>query len=149
MAVKFRDITEDNFDECVKLKVRADQPYVAPNVYSIAQAKVDPDWTIKAIYADDAMVGFAMYVLDPEVEHELYLCRFMVGELFQGKGYGTAALGILRAEAEATPGIQRMKLSTRPDNANGIRVYERFGFVDTGVLDDGEEVFVLELSSPA
>ena len=40
-------------------------------------------------------------------------------------------------------------LSTNPDNAYGIKVYEKFGFRDTGVLDEDEEVFELVLFETA
>jgi len=38
-----------------------------------------------------------------------------------------------------------MKLSTAKDNVNGIRIYEKFGFRDTHEMEDGEEVFVMDL----
>jgi diamine N-acetyltransferase len=145
MAVHFRDINGVNLDQCVALKVRDDQPFVAPNVYSIAQAGVEPGWVTKAIHSDGTMVGFAMYTIDEKLS-ELYLCRFMIDKNHQGKGYGLAALELLKEIALAEPGVTRMRLSTSPDNHNGIRMYERFGFVDTGEIEDGEEVFVLELS---
>ena len=145
MAVHFRDINGENLDQCVDLKVRDDQPFVAPNVYSMAQAGVEPGWVTKAIHSDENMVGFAMYTIDEKLS-ELYLCRFMIDRDHQGKGFGLAALELLKEVAVATPGVSRMRLSTSPENQNGIRIYERFGFVDTGEMEDGEEVFVLELS---
>lgn len=145
MAVHFRDISGENLDQCVDLRVRDDQPFVASNVYSIAQAGVEPGWVIKAIHSDETMVGFAMYTIDEKIS-ELYLCRFMIDRSHQGKGYGRAALELLKEVALAAPGVSRMRLSTSPENHNGIRIYERFGFVDTGGMEDGEEVFVLELS---
>jgi diamine N-acetyltransferase len=144
MSVHLMDIEEGNFEECVALSVREDQPFVAPNVYSIAQSRVSPYWVIKAIYADEVMVGFAMYTLDLEAG-ELYLCRFMIDRRHQGRGYGRAALDLLRSIAEETPGIRRMRLSTEPSNAAGIGFYETFGFTDTGTMEDDEEVFVLDL----
>jgi diamine N-acetyltransferase len=145
MAVHFRDINGENLDQCVDLKVRDDQPFVAPNVYSMAQAGVEPGWVTKAIHSDETMVGFAMYTIDEKLS-ELYLCRFMIDRDHQGKGFGLAALELLKEVAVATPGVSRMRLSTSPENQNGIRIYERFGFVDTGEMEDGEEVFVLELT---
>lgn len=144
MGCFFRDIDGTNLDRCVGLRVRDDQPFVAPNVYSIAQAGVEPGWVIKAIHSDETMVGFAMYTIDEKLS-ELYLCRFMIDKDHQGKGYGRAALELLKAVAAATPGVSRMRLSTSPENHNGIRIYERFGFVDTGEIEDGEAVFVLKL----
>ena len=145
MAVSFRDIDGENLDCCIELRVREDQPFVAPNVYSIAQAGVEPGWVTKAIHSDGTMVGFAMYTIDEKLS-ELYLCRFMIDRDHQGKGYGREALALLRSVAEGTPGVTRMRLSTSPENLRGIKIYERFGFVDTGEMEDGEEVFVLELN---
>ncbi len=54
-------------------------------------------------------------------------------------------MDILKGMAMKDPGIEKIELSTKPDNEHGIKVYEEFGFIDTGVLDDGEEVFVLYL----
>jgi diamine N-acetyltransferase len=144
MSLSFREITKENFRECIGLQVRDDQKYVAPNVYSIAQSKVEQKWITMAVYEDDAMVGFVMYELNYR-DKELYLCRFMIGQQFQHLGYGKGTLEILRTIAMEDPGITQIGLSTSPQNKHGIRVYEKFGFKDTGVLDHGEEVFVLDL----
>lgn len=144
MNIDFRIVGDENFDECVGLAVRDDQRFVASNLKSLAQASFHPEGVPRAIYVEGRMVGFLMYIVD-RGSGELYLWRFMIDMDHQGKGYGSAALALLERIARAEPGIVRMKLSTNPDNANGIRVYRRFGFVDTGILDEGEEVFVKEL----
>jgi diamine N-acetyltransferase len=144
VALTFRDITKSSFDECVELKVRDDQKFVASNLYSIAQSKIWPGLIPLAVYYDETMVGFVMYRLDHE-KKELDLCRLMVDQRYQHRGYGRGALELLRDIACREPGIERIVLSTRPANAYGIKVYEKFGFRDTGVLEDGEEVFVLDL----
>lgn len=144
MSVSLRAITEVNFQECIGLKVRDDQKFVASNVYSLAQARIWPGLFPLAIYHDDTMVGFLMYRLDDD-GRELDLCRLMVDQRYQHQGYGRGALEVLRDIAVREPRIERIVLSTKPDNAYGIKVYERFGFRDTGVLEDGEEVFMLEL----
>ena len=144
MNIEFRKIDEDNFDECVKLSVREDQPFVAANIRSLAQSAINPDAVPRAIYVEDEMVGFIMYLVD-HGSGRIYLWRLMIDQRFQGRGYGTAALGMLERIARAEPGVVRLKLSTSPENAKGIKVYTKFGFVDTGILDDGEEIFVKEL----
>ena len=144
MSLSFREITEHNFHECIRLRVRDDQKYVASNVYSIAQSKIEPKFHPLAIYNDDTMVGFIMYELNYQ-KKELYLCRFMIDQQYQHMGHGKGSLDILKEMAMGNPGIEKIELSTKPDNVHGIKVYERFGFKDTGILDDGEEVFVLKL----
>lgn len=144
MKITFRDINQDNFYECMRLSVRKDQPFVASNAFSVAESKIFPFWITKAIYADEQMVGFLMYVCDYE-EKELYLCRFMIDAQYQDKGYGKGALDLLKQLALEDQGIETMKLSTAKDNANGIRIYEKFGFKDTNTMEDNEEVFVMDL----
>jgi len=143
--VTLKDITSENWMECIRLSVRDDQGFVAPNVFSIAQAKVEPQWVIKAVYSDETMVGFAMYEFCYE-ERLLYLCRFMIDARYQHNGYGRGALELLKEIAISDPDVDKIELSTNPKNEYGIKVYERFGFKDTGVLDEDEEVFRLTLS---
>ena len=144
MSITLKEITKENFNECIKLKIRDDQSFVATNVYSIAESKVDPDNIPMAIYAGDTMVGFVMYVLD-HTERELYIGRLMIDQRYQHMGYGRETLEAIRQMGLSDPEIVRLELSTNPKNTYGIRVYETFGFKDTGILDNGEEVFVLDL----
>jgi diamine N-acetyltransferase len=104
-----------------------------------------PEYLPLAIYNDETMVGFIMYKLDYN-KRELYLCRFMIDIQYQGKGYGKESLDLLKSIGGNTSGIDKIELSTKPDNHHGIKVYEKAGFKDTGILDDGEEVFVLEIN---
>jgi diamine N-acetyltransferase len=144
MSISLREITQDNFLACMRLSVRKDQPFVASNAFSIAESKIFPHWITNAIYSDEEMVGFMMYTKNYE-ENELYLCRFMIDQKQQGKGYGKAALDQLKEIAMSDENIKKIKLSTHPENENGIRIYEKFGFIDMKYMEDGEEVFVLDL----
>jgi diamine N-acetyltransferase len=144
MSISLREITQENFFVCMHLSVRDDQPFVASNAFSVAESKIFPGWITNAIYYDEEMVGFMMYTMDYD-ENELYLCRFMVDQKYQGKGYGKAALDILKEIAMGDEKIHKITLSTSPANANGIRIYEKFGFVDMKYMEEGEEVFVLDL----
>jgi len=144
MCISFREITQENFFECMRLSVRVDQPFVASNAFSVAESKLFPFWITKAIYHEDEMVGFLMYTKNFE-KSELYLCRFMIDQKHQGKGYGKAALDKLKEIALSDEKIHKIALSTDPKNANGIRIYEKFGFIDMNYMEDDEEVFSLDL----
>ena len=144
MSISLREITQDNFYACMRLSVRKDQPFVASNSFSVAESKIFPNWITNAIYYDEEIVGFMMYTKNYE-ENELYLCRFMIDQKHQGKGYGKGALDKLKEIAMGDENIHTIKLSTDPTNENGIRIYEKFGFVDMKYMDDDEEVFVLDL----
>ena len=144
MSISLREITQDNFYACMRLSVRKDQPFVASNAFSVAESKIFPNWITNAIYYDEEIVGFMMYTKNYE-ENELYLCRFMIDQNHQGKGYGKGALDKLKEIAMGDENINKIKLSTDPTNENGIRIYEKFGFVEMKYMDENEEVFVLDL----
>lgn len=143
MAITLRDIDRENFGRCVKLEVRDDQKsFVAPNLYSIAQSKVEPTFVPQAVYDGDEMVGFVMYGYDEE-EGCHCLARLMIDKGQQGKGYGRAATEEVIRRLRAEPGCRQIALSVNPENASARALYESLGFVKTGEVSHGEEVMRL------
>ena len=71
MNIKLEPVNDDNREAVLALSVREDQPFVAPNDYSLKEAeetnKEHPGIARPfAIYADDRLVGFCMFAFDPE-----------------------------------------------------------------------------------
>jgi diamine N-acetyltransferase len=118
--------------------------FVAPNVYSLAEAKVDGVSNPLAIYADGQMVGFTMYCFEPESGIG-YIDRLMVAAEHQGRGYGRAAMTEVIERLQSTPGCRRIRTSFEPTNAVASALYESLGFRKTGEIDEGELVMVLEI----
>ena len=151
-TITLRPITDENREAVIALSVREDQPFVATNEYSLreaaeTEAKYPGVARPFAIYADEKLVGFCMFAVDPDEEDEddrYYLWRFMIDQNEQGKGYGQAALAeIIRYFRNL--GAERLLLSTDPENERGLHVYHKAGFLDTGCIDDGEAVLRLFL----
>src|SRR5688572_347505 len=89
--VELREVTLENFKECINLKVADSQSsFVTTNVFSIAQSKVCPTAIPMAIYANDEMVGFTMFGFY-EKSGKYHLFRLMIDEKYQGHGYGKSA----------------------------------------------------------
>lgn len=144
MKVTLKDIDRENFKQCIKLEVNEDQKnFVAPNVFSIAQSKVEPTYRVQAVYDGEEMVGFVMYGWDEE-EGCHSLARLMVDKNRQGKGYGRAATEAVIERLRAEPGCEQIVLSVNPANANAQALYESLGFVKTGEVSYGEEVMRLK-----
>ena len=144
MAVTLRDIDRENFMRCVKLEVNEDQKsFVSPNVFSIAQSKVEPTYHVRAVYEGEEMVGFCMYGWDEE-EGCHCLARLMVDRNYQGRGYGRAATEAVIERLRAEPGCRQIVLSVNPANASARALYESLGFVRTGEVAHGEEVMRLK-----
>ena len=152
MKIILKPIDDTNREAVLKLTVREDQPFVAPNDVSLRQADEanaeDPGVARPfAIYADEKLVGFCMFAFDPEEEDpddRYWLWRFMIDKSEQGKGYGQAALAEI-IKYFRDNGADQLWLSTEPENECGVHVYHKAGFKETGDIDDGEAVFVLML----
>ena len=148
--VSLREITPENVRDVCALRVRDDQRnLVATNAQSLAQAYAHPEAWPRAIFAGETPVGFLMLedrTQPPlsEAADEVGLWRFMIDAAFQGKGFGAAALRLAIAQATTRPGVRRMLLSYVPSEQGAGAFYERFGFRETGKVDDDERVMMLE-----
>ena len=144
MKVTLKDIDRENFRAAIKLEVNEDQKdFVASNVFSIAQSKVEPTFNVQAVYDGEEMVGFVMYGWEEE-EGCHSLARLMVDKNYQGKGYGRAAAEAVIERLRAEPGCRQIVLSVNPANANARALYESLGFVKTGKVAYGEDVMLLK-----
>ena len=144
--VELRKITEDNYNECLALKVsEGQQSFVSPNVYSLAQAWVYHGNAYPyAIYADNIMVGFIMmgYYAEKGVYDIWYL---MIDEKFQRRGYGKAALALGVAYLKKEFDVKEIFLCFEPSNAAAEALYESAGFKRTGEVDGDEIIMRLDV----
>jgi diamine N-acetyltransferase len=134
-----RPVLREHVLPLIGLKVRPDQAdLVSSNAKTLAEAAYETGSTVWGLWDQDVLVGLmAMihpgeYPWDDYSFHQpgadrtaAYLWRLMVGAEFQGRGYGGA------------------HVSDAPHS--NLPFYERFGFRNTGVIEDGELVIVLDL----
>ncbi|MFS0824053.1 GNAT family N-acetyltransferase [Bacillus sp. 1P02SD] len=148
-----RDVTMDNLLDVIRLKSEDKEfalfeKWVASNVFSLAQAKVQPDWVTKAIYDGTQLIGFTMFGLENE-RNRFELCRIMIDYKYQRKGYGTAAVKEIISEMIHTmPYCDEIYLSVIPTNQAAIHVYTKAGFTKTGEIIKGfvdEDVYCFKV----
>lgn len=143
--VTLREITRETVRAVCALDVRPEQRgYVAPNAVSIAQAHFEPSAWFRAVYAGDEPVGFVMLFVDTG-KTEYFLWRFMIDAEHQGKGYARRALDLVVDHVRGLPGARELVSSYVPGEHGPRDFYLRYGFVDTGEVDDGENVIRLAL----
>jgi diamine N-acetyltransferase len=131
--VTLRDLTPDNWQTCIRLKVRDDQStFVATNVYSVAESKIEPSLMPRAIYAGDEMVGFTMYGRDP-ADGSCWVVRLMIDQRYQGRGYGRAAMQAVIELLRAYPDCHDIYLGVEPDNPGAQKLYASLGFAPDGM----------------
>lgn len=142
--VALKEITLENFDAVIALNVREDQrELVASNVESIAQTYVQPGCIPLAVYAEDTLVGFVMYCIDPE-DGEWWLYRFMVDARYQGNGYGRAALSQVLERVRADRTRHRIFLGVESSGVTSQALYRSLGFQFDGRVCGKEQIMVLE-----
>jgi diamine N-acetyltransferase len=145
MDISFRPVTRANFTAVIELAVRPEQAdFVASNLYSLAEAAIEPNWTPLAIYAGEDLVGFAQFGRDDETGR-WWLMRYMIDAQHQGRGYGTAALPMLIDLMIERHGCGEIFLGYEPSNDVAERLYARMGFVPTGEVEGGKIVARLGL----
>ncbi len=144
-VVSLREITADTLGAILKLKVKPGQEhFVADNATSIAQAHFEPKAWFRAIYADETPVGFVMLFDDPEAP-EYFLWRYMIDGRYQRMGFGRQALRLFIDHVRSRPGATELLSSYVPGDGSPRPFYAGLGFVETGKVDDGENVIRLAL----
>src|SRR5262245_38424530 len=155
VAVTLREITADTVRTICRLDVApSQQGLVAPNAVSIAQAYFEPAAWFRAIYAGDDAVGFAMlydptHTPAPEDRATCHLWRFMIDARYQRRGFGASALSQLVDHVRTLDGVRSFALSYVPAEGSPRDFYARFGFRETGEMDEDEVVMRLPLAPHA
>ena len=147
--IELRKIDDSCINDVIALEVREDQKqYIDPNKASLAAAEENSEVARPfAIYADGTPVGFTMFAFDEEYEDpndRYWLWRFMIDKELQGRGYGTAALKEI-IEYFRSHGTGNIRLSTKETNTTALSLYHKFGFRETGEMNDEEIVLQLDL----
>ena len=150
-------INDDSAKECIALEITPEQKgFVASNADSLAEAYANSEKGLLdipyAIYADDVMVGFAMYSF-VKAEDDVYgedcynFWRFMIDKNHQGKGYGKQALAKILDEIRTLPfgPAEYIYTSYEPHNTVAKNLYASFGFAETGQMDGDESIARLRI----
>ncbi|MEO4052655.1 GNAT family N-acetyltransferase [Solibacillus sp. CAU 1738] len=162
--IELRKIDGDNIDEVIALDVEENQEDLieTTNLRSFADAHMlNADGipaTPLAIYVDDTMVGFLMYIYDTtdheSFQNEVYygkktyfIWHFMIDKSYQGKGYGKLAFEKMLADIETMPNgeAQYVDLFYHKSNVIAKELYASFGFVETGIIQDNSVHAKLEI----
>lgn len=133
--INLKNLDRENWLLCAKLLLDESQKdYVAPNVYSIAESKVEEHYCPRVICFNDEVVGFLMYCveIDPPDETLFWLFRFMIGKDHQAKGYGTLALQMAIDEM-TSKGAKRIRTMYKSSNNIAGKLYKKMNFRNWGI----------------
>ena len=137
--IRLTEVTEDNWVDVASLSVKDDQKnYVAPAIGILARAYVYRvcNARIYVIENDGTIVGTALVreFTDEPLGYDLQ--QFMIDRRFQGNGYGSIALGLILDELRMEGHFDHVEVCVKKEDLKAIHIYEKYGFTDSGYVDE-------------
>ncbi len=141
------EIDRATVPDFLRLRLKDGQErFVASNAITIAQAQFEPNVWLRGLSDGDVAVGLIAMIdtgaligppEDWEPANAAYLWRLMIGDAFQGRGYGRAALSLAFDMARLW-GRETLTLDVVEAPGSAAPLYRQFGFRPTPVLNDEE-----------
>ena len=137
--IRLTEVTEDNWLDVAALSVAEEQKrFVAPAAGILARGYVYRDCNARVfvIENDGVIVGAALIreFTDEPLGYDLQ--QFMIDARFQHRGYGSEALRLILDELRKEGHYDHVELCVKKDDEAAIRLYEKFGFKDSGYVDE-------------
>lgn len=143
--IRFIKLSEENREEVVKMEVSKEQELFMVQPDEIIEEAESSNRELRIIQRveDDVIVGMAMTKVKQDT---LHLCRLMIDEKHQKKGYGTAALQAIIEETKAKTYMQYIMLLVDPKNLVAQNLYQKLDFKDVGRTEGGNYVYSLRFN---
>jgi diamine N-acetyltransferase len=150
--LRLAPIDQSNWQAAVAVRVSPDQVRLVAGHQPVAlvilsKAYVRPgdlDWEPLALTNEGSVVGVVALA---HAHAHTELLHLAIDESMQGRGVGSAAVGLLIAHvAESRPSSRQVQLTVHPDNDRAQRLYRSRGFLPTGQVRDGEPMWSLDLN---
>ncbi|HUT82026.1 MAG TPA: GNAT family N-acetyltransferase [Candidatus Bathyarchaeia archaeon] len=147
MKMSVKEITEENWIDAIKLKVKKEQEgFVASNAISLAQSKFHPFLECYGIFADEKMIGFSALGINPE-DNKLWIARHMIDENSQGQGYGKKGLKAVIEFMNEKFKPKEILLDVEENNEIATKLYVKAGFKPTGEKHGNSPIYKLDMSN--
>ncbi len=147
--IELRQITEENKEQVLELRVAPEQERFVGTVAAALQDAADyPEakpW-FRAVYRDEVPVGFVMLSWDviPDPPHIIgpwFLWKVLIDERWQRRGIGSAVVRLM-ANIVRAEGAAELLTSHVEGEGDPGPFYARLGFRPTGERDDNDEVIL-------
>lgn len=136
MKLSFREITEENYRDVLKIrqtKEQEEKKYVANVVYSLADAwlyRNDGMTHPYAIYRQETLVGFILIEEDTE-DNQYFIWRMIIDEKYQHQGIGSAVVDLAIEKTRAHPQLEKVVADYVEGHDIMKKILIKKGFVQT------------------
>ena len=118
---------EAKLGDCETLKRKSNR-FVGNAIWMIGLAYIYRDMTAYGVYDGNILVGLLLLN-----ETSCYkIGEMIIGDKFQRRGYGTAAVRAVIKRCDAQKKFPEISLAVHNSNQIAIHMYERCGFVQAG-----------------
>ena len=134
--IRFEEIREENFNECINLDPRVTNKDFADSVsHSLAEAWLYyPDMKPFAISMDDELIGFVLLYVG---EQNFQIINFFIVEEFRGKGYGNEAAKLCIDYLKDSYKAEIISVPVDNMNLKALNFWKKLGFVKSENVEDG------------
>lgn len=141
-TVELRPIDQSNWHACTQLEVTNEQKHIFPvsAVYWLAESAYC-GYTPLAMYADQQLVGFSVYAIDPD-DGSYWIMAYMIDHRFQHRGLGRSGMEELIHYIKEKHACNKIVLGHRPENKRASDLYVSLGFEE---VSRGEREVIREL----
>lgn len=142
--IKIKRVDETNFMAVVQLEMTPAQKeakWLSDNVFSLAQCwlyRENNDCFTHAIYWQDEVVGFVLMEIEADSQ-VLLIWRLMIGQQFQGKGYGRQAVQAIINDAAIMYPERRLVADYVAGNEAMKQLLMGLGFKQVGYHSEYQE----------
>lgn len=141
--IELRKVTENNYVECMNLKVTVeDDSFVDSVSYSLAEAYVFYNESrVFAIYNNETLVGFvSMYI----GENNFQIINFFIADTYQNCGFGTKAAKLCINYLLKEYNASRISVPVNVRHKLAQHFWLKLGFNFSDSLEDGYVFMRLE-----
>ncbi len=146
--MKLIKLNRGNFESWVNKILEIERgSFATPWSYNSLREQMDIEFShIWCLVRDEDLIG---YICFWEVLDEVHLLNIAVSPFERNKGYASIMMAKL-IEYSHEKGFKSVYLEVRPSNLSAIRLYEKFGFLKTGVRknyysESNEDAILMEL----
>jgi diamine N-acetyltransferase len=152
--VQLKPVDRDNFRAMLRLSTRPGQEhFVATPSWSLASVYVrkygdNYEYSPMVICDGDTIVGYVTLVCDPVTFDDYWIDDIMIDAIYQGRGFGRAAMKLVLAMiSKRYPKCRVIKLTCFRGNDSAAALYLSLGFAMTGEEDPmfKEPIYALTL----
>lgn len=149
ISLELVSISPDNYEPALALSVRPDQEGLVASVEkSLADAYVYTDAFFRLAVVDRTVIGYVLlFPFDSDGGRTVNVVRLMIDQGYQRRGLGRNLLDTTIDWIRTfEPVVDRVRISTLPRNQRALRLYEKTGFIRSGMEGD-EIVLYLDLAT--